>query len=425
MRLPSKRALSWAFYDWGNSAFATTVMAGFFALYFKSYSNAGVSSDVSAFRLGVCYSLSGVVVALLAPLLGAVSDRSGNRKSLLFVFTGIGVISTALLAAPGEGQWFFAAMVFFFSLIGFNGAIVFYDAMLPEAAEGDSADFVSSLGYSLGYLGGGILFAVNVLMYLKPEWWAISSSGDAVRVSFLSVALWWAVFSIPLFREVPEGERRYREPIFASCREGIRQLACTLRELFGRQRNVLLFLAAYWLYIDAVNTVIKMAVDYGVSIGFGAEHLIGALLLTQFVGFPCALVFGVLGERIGAKKAVQIGLLLYCGIVVWASQLSNEWEFYALAVSVGMVQGGVQALSRSLFAKMVPEEHAAEYFGFYNLVGKFATILGPMLVGVITLWSGSHRTGILGILLLFAVGSVLLALVKNNTCIKNNQSVNI
>jgi UMF1 family MFS transporter len=269
---------------------------------------------------------------------------------------------------------------------------------------------VSSYGYALGYLGGGLLFALNVLAVVNPAWFGLPDAASAVRISFLSVAAWWLVFSIPLLREVREQPASQRVPIGRAVREGLRQLVETVRHILG-YRELTLFLLAYWLYIDGVNTVIKMAVDFGLSLGLPASSLLAALLLTQFVAFPAALAFGWLGDRIGAKRGILIGLAVYALATLAAFGLDTVVEFYALAVVVGLVQGGVQALSRSYFGRLVPAGRNAEFFGFYNMVGKFATVFGPLLVGAVALWSGSSRASIASLVVLFVAGGILLALI--------------
>jgi UMF1 family MFS transporter len=268
-------------------------------------------------------------------------------------------------------------------------------------------DSISALGFSLGYLGGGILFAVNGCMVFWPETFGLESQAQAVRIAFLSVAVWWAVFSIPLFLGVREPRVQARVGGLDAVRAGVRQLAATFREI-RRLRMVFLFLLAYWFYIDGVDTIIRMGADYGLSLGFPFSSLLIALLIMQFIGFPAALVFGRIGERLGAKTGVLIGIGVYFGVTVWAFFMDTVAEFYGLAVAIGLVQGGVQALSRSLYARLIPQDKAAEFFGFYNMLGKSAAVLGPVLMGWVGLLTGSTRYGILSLILLFAVGGYLL-----------------
>lgn len=408
MKAVNRTILSWAFYDWANSAFATSIMAGFFPIFFKEYWSAGADVTLSTFRLGLANSVASLLIALLAPLLGAIADVSARKKHFLGFFACLGILMTAGLFLVGQGDWPWAILFYVGASLGFLGGNIFYDALLKGIAPERDLDRVSALGFALGYLGGGLLFAFNVAMTLKPEWFGLRDAGEAVRWSFLSVALWWALFALPLFRNVPEPAAVPARPGIGAVRLGLRQLGQTFADI-RRMRVVLIFLCAYWLYIDGVDTIIVMAVDYGMSLGFRAESLILALLITQFVGFPAALLFGQLGARLGPKAGIQIALAVYIGITLWGAYLDNETHFYLLAAIIGLVQGGIQSLSRSLYARIIPEDKAAEFFGFYGLLGKFAAIIGPALVGTVSYLSGSPRVAILSIAVLFLAGALLLA----------------
>jgi UMF1 family MFS transporter len=409
----ARQKWGWAMYDWANSAFATVVMAGFFPIFFKDYWNAGLDPVDSTFRLGVANSLASLLIVLLAPLLGAVADRLARRKALLLAFALLGSLMTAGLYLVGEGEWQLAMFLYVFALIGFSGSNIFYDSLLPFVSHDKDMDRTSALGFSLGYLGGGLLLSLNVGMVWHPEWFGLADPASAVRASFLVVAAWWLLFSIPLFLLVEEpggdGSAWSVQVLLA----GFRRIWKTLHEV-RQLRNIWLFLVAYWLYIDAVDTIVRMAVDYGLSLGFNQNDLILALLLTQFTGFPSALLFGRLGSRFGAKAGIFAGLLIYVLVTVWASVMTTAAEFYYLAVLIGLAQGGVQALSRSLYARMIPPGRSAEFFGFYNMMGKFAAIIGPVLMGWIGVLSGNPRTGILSLLVLFTAGAVLLVKVKES-----------
>lgn len=403
----SKKIWSWAFYDWANSAFATTVIAGFFPIFFKEYWSTGVPATESTFRLGVANSLSSLMVLVLAPVLGAIADQGTYKKRLLLFFAAVGILFTASLAVVGEGQWPLAVSAYVFAAIGFAGANVFYDALIVNVAPPSRYEWASSLGFGLGYLGGGLLFAGCVAMTLQPAWFGLGSADQAVKLSFLVTALWWALFTIPLARNVSERKRRSDLGWSEAVPAGWRQLRTTLARV-RQYRQVVTFLVAYWLYIDALDTIVRMAVDYGLALGFDSRDLIAALLLVQFVGFPAALAFGVLGQRIGPKRGILVGLGVYALITVWAFRMEETWEFYGMAVAIGLVQGGVQALSRSLYARLIPKRASAEFFGFYNLLGKFAAVVGPVLVGWVAVLSGSNRASILVLLVLFAAGALLL-----------------
>lgn len=408
---PRRETFSWALYDWANSAFATSIMAGFFPVFFKQYWSAGTDITTSTFRLGLANSIGSLLLMVLAPLLGAIADRSSGKKRFLLFFMLLGAGMSGLLAAVGQGNWPLAILVFVLATVGFAGGNIFYDSLLVDVASPAESDRVSALGFSLGYLGGGLLFAVNVLMTVKPALFGLADAGQAVRLSFVTVALWWVLFSLPLFRWVPETPGRFRDSGLTAVREGFAQLRRTFGEI-RTLRVVCLFLLAYWLYIDAVDTIIRMAVDYGMSLGFHPNSLILALLLTQFVGFPAALVFGRLGERLGTKRAIFAGLAVYLLVTVWAMFMQSVGEFYGLAVVIGLVQGGVQALSRSLYSRLIPPGRAAEFFGFYNMLGKFAAIIGPFLMGWLGVLTGNPRLSLIAVIILFAAGGLLLSFVN-------------
>ena len=411
-RLYTRRpVLAWALYDWANSAFATTVMAGFFPAFFQRYWSLGVDPTVSTSRLGFANGVAGFVVAVLAPALGAIADRCGRRKRFLIAWSLIGIVGTGLLWFVGRGEWAAAAALFVVGSIGFAAANVFYDALLLDVAAEAELDRVSAFGYALGYLGGGLLFALNVLMTVKPAWFGLADAAAAVRASFVLVAIWWAVFLLPLALQVRERPGEAGVSLAAATVQGLRELAATLRHV-GRYRELALFLVAYWLYIDAVNTIIKMAVDYGVALGLPSESLLAALLMTQFVAFPAALAFGWLGDRIGARRGILLGIVVYTLATLYAFFLDSVAEFFALAAVIGLVQGGVQSLSRSFFGRLVPEGKGGEFFGFYNMMGKFATVLGPLLVAVVALATGSSRASIASLAILFLAGGLVLLLVR-------------
>ncbi|HWP94840.1 MAG TPA: MFS transporter [Gammaproteobacteria bacterium] len=409
--LSDRRVIAWAFYDWANSAFATTVMAGFFPLFFKLYWSKGADVTVSTFNLGVANSLASLTLVVLAPVLGAIADCGGAKKKFLAFFTFLGVVMTGSLYFVAAGEWLAAAILYALAAVGFSGGIIFYDSLIVSIADERRVDFVSGCGYALGYLGGGILFAVNVWMTLDPALFGFADAGEAVRTAFVTVAVWWALFAIPLFLFVPEPPVVQRVGGLEAVRAGFAQLVATLRELQS-YRTVVLFLLAYWFYIDGVDTIIRMAVDYGLSLGFDSNSLIVALLIVQFIGFPAAVAFGWLGERIGPKRGIFIAIGVYLGVTLWATALSHVWQFYAMAVIVGLVQGGIQALSRSYYARLIPPDKAAEFFGFYNMLGKFAAVIGPMMMGWVGLIFGSPRLAILSIALLFLVGGTLLYFVE-------------
>lgn len=395
-------------YDWANSSFATTVMAGFFPLFFKQFWNAGVPATQSTFRLGLANGIASFVVALLAPLVGAIADKGRARVRLLGLFTVLGAAMTAGLFWVSKGDWQMAAIVYVLASLGFWGGNQFYDSLLTDVAQEHEYDLVSGYGYALGYLGGGLLFALNVAMVLKPHVFGLADSAQAVRWSFVSVGIWWAVFTVFTVTLVRERPTHVPLPALAAIRAGGAELLHTLR-LLRRETTILWFLLAYWFYIDGVNTIIKMAVDYGLSLGLKQNSLITALLVVQFVGFPAALGFGWLGQKWGPRAGILLGIAVYSGIAGYAYFLHSETEFMVMAIVIGLVQGGVQSLSRSLFGRLVPPGKAGEFFGFYNLMGKAAAILGPTLTGVVALWTNDSRLAILSIVILFIIGAAFLA----------------
>ncbi|MFP4695259.1 MFS transporter [Thiohalospira sp.] len=398
------RVYAWALYDVGNSAFATVVMAGFFPVFFKEYWSGDLPATASTFWLGAANSVASLIILASAPLLGAMADGSAGRKRFLAVFAGLGVVATAALFAVPAGAWPVAATLYALAAIGFSGSMVFYDAMLLAVCRERHFDAVSALGYALGYLGGGLLFAFTVVMTLQPAWFGLADEATAVRWAFLLTALWWAAFTFPLLSRVPEPAPNLRGGGVVA---GLGELGATLRRV-GQLRPVVLFLAAYWFYIDGVDTIVRMALDFGLAIGLESSDLILALLLTQLVGFPAALVFGRLGTVLGPRRGIEIAIAVYLVVILWAVRMDSAAEFYALAAAVGLVQGGIQSLSRSLYARIIPRDRTAEFFGFYNMLGKFAAVLGPILMGGVGVATGSPRAGMAVVALLFLVGWLLL-----------------
>ncbi|MFA4850849.1 MAG: MFS transporter [Methanoregula sp.] len=576
MRLiKDKNVFGWVMYDWANSAFATTIMAGFFPVFFKSYWSAGADINESTALLGLANSLSSLIVALISPILGAIADQSSGKKRFLIFFAYLGALLTGCLFMVEQGEWLLAAIFYAIGNIGFAGANSFYDSLLPDVANEKRIDFVSAKGYAYGYLGGGLLFLVNVLWFLMPatfglpveaqtalsqdlkkgatviqvsrpadfqipekiengaavvtshfvrpihvlnqktennqlvvnlqvslpselndslldktvafgkyqhgtfrsfdrrtsvmtiesltreltnadsahftlnnrisyagvengmltgvsglenHFGTVSMKSDflkpsieflSIRLSFISVALWWAIFTIPLILYVKERKSNNRKRKTGEyIRRGFGQIFVTFRKI-RHLKVVFLFLLAYWLYIDGVDTIIKMAVDYGMSIGFSSSSLIVALLITQFVGFPSAILFGKLGEKWDVRKAIFITLGVYIAVTIYGVMMDEVYEFYLLAIVVGFVQGGVQALSRSYYSRLIPKDQSAEFYGFYNMLGKFATILGPLLIGGSGLVASrlgyspntSSRIGIASVSILFILGAILLIFV--------------
>jgi len=403
---PSQRIIrSWALYDWANSAFATVVLAGFFPILFQDFWNQGASSALASLRLGWANGLASLLLIIIAPLIGAMADRAGIHKRALLSFALIGAGATASLAFVPENAWAPAATLFVLGTVCFMAANLFYDALLISVAPPSLWHRVSGYGFALGYLGGGLLYLGCVLAVLNPPWFGLTSELNAALAAFVVTGLWWVIFSLPLAWDVPE-----RAPLAgdgAVMTGGLRQLRGTLTHLRA-YRPVWIFLIAYWLYIDGLGTTIRMAVSYGRSLGFEQNDLIVALLITQFVGFPAAIAMGRLGEWAGARTGILVGLAGYVGICIWGALITSPWEFYVIAGLIGLVQGGVQALSRSFYAGLIPPERAGEFFGFYNLLGKFAALIGPPLFGLFGVWFGDVRYSMLALILLFVAGALLL-----------------
>ena len=403
---------AWCFYDWANSVFVTTVAAALFPPFFRSVAmRAGLAGNEATAWWGYTVAAGLLIVALAAPVLGAIADHTGGKKRYVAAFAGLGIAATAAFVSIGADTWRWAALLFILGNIGFAGANVFYESLLPHIARDGDMDRVSTRGYALGYVGGGLLLVLNLLWVLRPAWFGLTDQVIAIKASFLSVALWWALFSIPFFRRVPEPPGVVsRLSGLSPVRAGFARLRETLAEV-RRYRQLTLFLLAFWIYNDGIGTIIKMATAYGSELGIGVTDMTFALVITQFVGIPCALLFGGLAARIGTKRSILVALGGYALICCAGYFMRTAWHFYLLALLVGTVQGGSQALSRSLFGVLVPKRKSAEFFGFFSTGEKFSGIFGPLLFGLISHWMGESRLGILALILFFTVGGGLLALV--------------
>ena len=403
---PDLRA--WAMYDWANSAYQTTIIAAIFPVYYMRVATSGLEKDVAAARLAWASAIAIIIVAILAPILGAIADNSPIKKRLLGIFMGIGVLSCFGMFWITDGDWLLALTLFIIGNVGVAGSIVFYEALLPHLVGPKDLDRVSSAGYAIGYFGGGVLLAINAVMIMKPAVLGIADAGVATRLAFVSVGIWWLAFSIPLFVTVPEPRALVSEtPQPFSVSGGFRQLVGTFHEL-RKYRQALLFLAAFLIYNDGIQTMIRMATSYGETIGIDSGAMITALLLTQFIGVPAAFAFGAVASRIGAKTGILIGLAVYAVITVLGYFMTTAAHFYALAILVGLVQGGTQALSRSVYASMIPRQKSSEFFAIFSVFERYAGVLGPLLFGAVITWTGSGRSAILAILIFFVAGAALL-----------------
>ena len=399
---------AWCMYDWANSAFATSVMAALLPPYFSGVAAANLERAQATAIWG--YASAGVmlVAALLGPILGAIADHMGCKKRFLFAFLSVAVIFTGSLYFVAQGDWVMAVAFFVLASIGNAGANVFYDSLLPHVASPEEIDQVSVRGFALGYLGGGLLLLVHLVWYMNPGWFGMADASVAVRSAFLSVAVWWAIFSVPLFRRVPEPRTSVDSPVGNPVRAGLRRLADTYREL-SQYKDLLRFLFAFWLYADGIGTIMKMATIYGAELGIGTADLAGALLLTQIIGVPATFAFGALAKRLGTKRSIYVTLGVYTLISVLGYFLSEPWHFWVLAGMVGTVQGGAQGLSRSLFGAMAPKARSGEFFGFYDVSSKFAGIAGPLLFGLTASIAGTSRWAIISVVVFFVGGGILLA----------------
>lgn len=396
-------------YDWANSAFAVIILTAVFPVYYRGLVlHAGLAPEEATAYWAYTTSLSLLVVALIGPALGAVADIIGGKKRFLGVALIVGVLGSTSLAFLGEGSFFFGSLLFAIANLGFAGGNIFYEALLPNIARPSDLDRVSARGYALGYLGGGLLLILNAVWLLRPQWFWMADREFALRVCFVSVAVWWLVFALPLFRRVKDssavGGRTIGAPVVANA---LLRLASTLAQI-RRYRQLAIFLVAFWIYNDGISTIIKLAAAYGDEIGIGHDDMLIALILTQLIGFPSSIGFGRVASYLGTKRSILAGLAVYTFISLAGFLIRSAWHFYALAIMVGLVQGGTQALSRSLFASMVPKSRSSEFFGFFSTGEKVAGIIGPAIFGMVGQLAGSSRWGILSVVILFVTGALIL-----------------
>lgn len=420
LRTVEQRA--WAMYDWANSAMIVVVVTGVFPIFFSSYAAAGLSSTVLQFRFSAATTLGLAIIAVLSPILGALADHSAVKKRLLGVFLVVGAVAVGLMWFIPQGGWLLAIVLFVVANIGANRSFVFYDALLPHVANREEIDRVSTAGYALGYVGGGLILLASLVAIQYPhlvglpagEGLTPAQASLPARLSFLATALWWGLFAIPLFRRVPEPKVRLlseEERRLGALRASFSRLGRTFGEL-RKYRNAFVLLVAFLIYNDGIGTIIRMAALYGDQIGIDRSVMIGAIVLVQFVGIPFAFLFGQLAGRIGAKASIFLGLAAYVGITIVGYFMRTGAHFLLLAALVGMVQGGTQALSRSLFGSMIPRHESGEFFGLFAVFEKFAGIIGPGVFALMIALTGSARSAILSVAAFFAVGAVLLTLVN-------------
>ena len=402
----------WVAYDWANSVFMTSVIQ-VFQVYFANVLATGLTKGESSARFYSATTMAAVVVAVVGPFIGAMADFSGARKRLMGLFIVIGVFCTMGIATAGAGEWRLGLLWYSLGNIAIAVSFILYDSLLPHVARPEEVDLVSSAGYAFGYLSGGLVLALNLLWISNPSGWGFADAGAATRASFAFAALWWAVFSIPLFLNVKEpgasgnGSGRRRSPI-AAVQGTLTSLWATFKDL-RRYREALLMMAAFLIYNDGVNTVIRVGATYGTEIGIPQARLLQAILAVQFIGLPCAYFYSHLAARLGTRNAIYLALLTYLVICFVGYVMMETWQFFLLAFLIGTAQGGVQALSRSLFASLIPKEKSSEFFGFYGVGDRFAGIMGPSLFWVMVTVTGSSRGGLIGLGVFFLVGAFLLS----------------
>jgi len=411
-KIKIKAIRAWTMYDWANSAFATTVMAAILPNYFITY----IATEASLTLWGYTVAIGSLIAALISPILGAIADFRGSKKTFMGFFVALGVASTALMfLVDTPGDWLLASILYIFGTIGFAGSLVFYDALLPHVADPDEIDEVSARGYAMGYIGGGLLLLINVVMiFIGPNFLPNMAEDEAIklmmRLSLSSVAVWWALFSIPIFRHVKEPDRKIEkgEEDMNLVAAGFKRFFTSLKDI-SKFKDLFLFLLAFFVYSNGIGTIITMAVAFGTDLGFGTTILIGTLLMVQFVAAPFAILFGKISKKLGTKKSIYLSLLIYTLISIFGYAMSKEWHFLLLGFGVATVQGGSQALSRSLMGRLMPKSKSAEFFGFFSVSEKFNTVIGPILFSVINQVTGNSRLAIISLVIFFLAGIALLS----------------
>ncbi|MCC3377507.1 MFS transporter [Cohnella sp. REN36] len=411
MQDDKKSVRAWILYDWANSAFATTIMAAVMPIYYAGVAASGLPEGRGTSYWGFTQTTAALLIALISPLLGAMADHGGDKKKYLRLFSLLGAAACFGMAFIGEGDWLLASVLVVVGMIGFGAGNTFYDALLNDVASPAMRERVSAQGYAMGYLGGGALLAVNLGMILGYSYLGFADSAGASQVSFAMVGVWWIVFSIPLFRRVREPRRENGGSYADRLRAGVRRLGETMRGI-RRYPELYKFMIAYWFFFDGINTIIVMATSYGTDIGLEQNHLIAALLLTQIIGFPAAWAFGRMADRFGSKRMLYGALWVYVLIVALGYFMTSALHFYALAVLVGLVQGGAQSTSRAIYSRLIPPGRTAEYNGFLSFTSRFFSFGGPLAFGLVGVITGSSRAALLAIAAFFFIGIALLALVN-------------
>lgn len=404
----SKEEKSWALYDWGSSAYTIIITTAVFPIYYKaSATEAGVSLADSTAYLGYTIAIFTFILAMIGPILGTIADYQGLKKRFFVFFFLLGTISTALLAFVPSDNWLLMLICYVFAALGATGANLFYDAFIVDVTTEKRMNSVSAFGYGLGYIGSTIPFIISIAIILLAQNDVLPISVTiASRIAFLITAIWWVVFSLPIFRHVKQIHYIEREPRLV--RQSFKRLGKTLREI-RQYRALVLFLIAYFFYIDGVGTIIALSTAYGTDLGLDASSLLIVLFVTQVVAAPFAILYGRLANRFTGKKMLYVGICVYIVICIYAYFLETITDFWILAMLVATSQGGIQALSRSYFGKLVPKENSNEFFGFYNIFGKFAAILGPLLVAITSQMTGKSNMGVFSLVILFVIGLIVLS----------------
>jgi UMF1 family MFS transporter len=406
----STEAKAWILYDGGNSAFATTVIAAFFPIFFNDFWASGLETEVKTAYLGWGLTISNLVLLFTSPFIGAITDVSRTTKFLFSGFGAISIISVAILFFVPSGSWLQALIFFGIANYCFAAGNTLYDKMLVQVSNQDNIARISSYGFAFGYLGGGFLFLINAAMTIKPEFFGLSSVADAVRWSFLSVSVWWTLFLIPILLKIQDKGVSLPGSHF---KMAYLRVINTLRTVSSK-KNVFIFLLAFFLYIDGVHTIMAMAADFALNLGLPSSDIIVALILVQFVAFPTTLLWSKFAYKFGEKNTLLFTISLYLLVIAYSAFLSNSIEFYVLACMVGAIQGGIQSISRSYYATLIPQDESGEYFGFYNMFGRAGAFMGPALVAIFVTFFQDTRFGLIPIAALFIIGAIILLRVKSN-----------
>ncbi len=402
----TKEIKSWIAYDAGNSAFATTVIAAFFPLFFSSYWAGNIDEITSAKYFTAGLTIMNLVILIGMPIIGAITDVKNLTKTFFSVFSFLGALLVISFAFVSENEWLFALILYGIALFCFSAAIVLYDKILIYISSSHNISKVSGFGYSVGYLGGGTLFVINAFMVMNPSFFGLENSAAAIKLSFVTVGIWWIIFTLPLFINYEQPKIQEGKIINA-----FKQIYKTFIDITN-QKNIVLFLIAFFLYIDGVHTVMSLAAIFANSIGIGQESIILALILVQFVAAPATFIWSYVSTRYGDKMVIYMSILIYIGVIFYSMGLDNAYEFYFMAGLIGSVQGGIQASSRSLFAKIIPEDKSGEFFGFYNTFGRAGSVIGPLLVNVFLVAFNNIRIALIPLIVLFILGALFLKFVK-------------